>query len=184
MGRVSSIMVPLGTPQPYFSLADAHGRMHHSEACRGTHGTVVMFLCNHCPFVQHVAGAIRLASIRATELEIGAVGIMSNDFEAYPDDAPDKMIECAARWDWQFPYLVDRRQTAAREHGAVCTPYFFLYDASGRLHYRGQIDASRPGAGLASNAEDLIRAMEGLAAGEPPPKVQLSSIGCNIKWRL
>lgn len=184
MGRVSSIMVPLGTEQPYFSLPDAHGRMHHREACGGPNGMLVMFLCNHCPFVQHVAGAIRQASVRATEFGIGVVGIMSNDFEAYPDDAPEKMIESADKWGWKFPYLVDRRQTAAKEHGATCTPDFFLYDANSRLYYRGQIDASRPGAGLASNAEDLIRAMGDLAAGNPPPKIQLASIGCNIKWKL
>ena len=184
MGRVSSIMMPLGTPQPTFSLTDAHGRMHHSEACRGENGMLVMFLCNHCPFVKHVAEAIRLASVRARDFQVGVVGIMSNDFEAYPDDAHEKMIECAAKWGWEFPYLVDRRQTAAKEHGATCTPDFFLYDAKGHLYYRGQIDASRPGAGLASNAEDLLRAMTALAAGKAPPKTQLASIGCNIKWKL
>jgi peroxiredoxin len=184
MGRVSSIMMPLGSPQPDFELSDAHGRIHRRDECRGPNGTLVMFLCNHCPFVQHVTEAIRIVSRRAGEFGVGVVGIMSNDFVAYPDDAPPKMIECAKSWGWDFPYLIDERQTAAKAHGAVCTPDFFLYDSNGRLYYRGQVDSSRPGCGLPSNGEHVLGAMKSLAAGEPPPKTQLSSIGCNIKWRL
>lgn len=184
MGRVSSIMMPLGSPQPDFALPDAHGRIHRRDECRGPNGTLVMFLCNHCPFVKHVSDAIRRVSQRAAEYGVGAVGIMSNDFVAYPDDAPAKMVECAEAWGWKFPYLIDERQTAAKGHGAVCTPDLFVYDSQGRLFYRGQLDASRPGSGLPSNGEHALDAMRALAAGEPPPKIQMSSMGCNIKWRL
>jgi peroxiredoxin len=184
MGRVSSIMMPLGSPQPDFALPDPHGRIHRRDECRGPNGMLVMFLCNHCPFVKHVSEAVRDVSRRAPQFGVGVVGIMSNDYVAYPDDSPAKMIECAKAWQWDFPYLIDERQTVAKLHGAVCTPDFFLYDSAGKLYYRGQIDASRPGSGLPSNGENLLEAMRAIAAAEAPPTNQLSSMGCNIKWRL
>lgn len=182
MPRTPSSMVPLGTLQPDFELPDASGRPHRLQDCRGPRGTLVMFLCNHCPFVHHVASTVREISEHAKAAGIGAVGIMSNDFKTHPDDSPPRMREAAATWGWRFPYLVDAAQTAAKSHGAACTPDFFLYDEHGRLFYRGQLDASRPGNDIASDGSDLRRAIDSLLAGAKPPSDQLPSLGCNIKW--
>lgn len=183
MPRTPSTMVPLGTPQPAFTLPDPTGRTFTSEGCRGPRGTLVMFLCNHCPFVHHVADTIASVAEEAQGAGFGVVGIMSNDFLSHPEDAPERMGDCAAGWNWSFPYLVDETQEVAAAHQAACTPDFFLFDARGRLAYRGQLDESRPGNGIISDGRDLRAALAALAAGGSPAAEQIPSLGCNIKWK-
>lgn len=146
-------------------------------------GLLVLFLCNHCPFVHHVAEEVARVASEASSLGIGVVGIMSNDFTTHPNDAPDRMTEAAANWNWRFPYLVDEDQSVAAAFRATCTPDLFLYDGEGRLVYRGQLDGSRPGNGVAVSGEDLRAAMAALVEGRAPLEVQHPSLGCNIKWR-
>ena len=183
MPRTPSLMVPIGTPCPAFSLPDPSGAVHTRESCRGPRGLLVLFLCNHCPFVHHVADAISTIAGEAADRGVGVVGIMSNDFTTHPDDAPDRMTEASRRWDWRFPYLVDEDQSVAAAFKATCTPDLFLYDGDDRLVYRGQLDGSRPGNGIAVSGDDLRRAIEALVEGREPIEPQQPSLGCNIKWR-
>lgn len=180
---VSSTMMPLGAPAPDFALADPSGRVWSREQFADAPGLLVMFLCNHCPYVQHIG--TRLAA-RADEWQrrgVAVVGVQSNDWEAYPDDAPDRMADQAASWGFTFPYLVDEDQQVAVAHGAACTPDFFLFDGDRRLIYRGRFDASRPGSDTPVTGDDLASAVDALLAGRPAPAEQLPSIGCGIKWR-
>jgi thiol-disulfide isomerase/thioredoxin len=183
MPRTPSLMVPIGTPCPDFDLPDPAGIRHRRETCRRLNGLLVMFLCNHCPFVHHVAEEIARIAADAESRGIGVVGIMSNDFTSHPDDAPDRMTEAATTWEWRFPYLVDEDQSAATAFRATCTPDFFLHDGAGRLVYRGQLDGSRPGNGIPVTGEDLRDAMAAVAEGRAPMEPQQPSLGCNIKWR-
>lgn len=183
MAAVNSTMVPLGTPAPDFELPDPTGRVWSlSEISRGR-PTVVAFVCNHCPFVRHIGPT--LGAVAADLMERGAavVGIMSNDTDSHPDDAPVHMGEQAREWGWDFPYLVDADQSVALAYRAACTPDFFVLDADGRLAYRGQFDASRPGNDVEPTGEDLAGAVDVLLAGGRPDEDQAPSIGCNIKWR-
>lgn len=183
MAATPSSMVPLGTPIPDFALPDADGTVHLAHDLVGEHGTLVAFICNHCPFVKHVAAELAALGRELPERGVGMVAINSNDATAYPDDAPDKMIEESAEWGWTFPYLVDEAQQLAREFEATCTPDFFLYDGEGCLAYRGQLDPSRPGNDVPVTGSDLRSAVDALVAGTPVPAEQVPSIGCNIKWR-
>jgi hypothetical protein len=146
-------------------------------------GTVVMFICNHCPFVKHVNTEIVRLAEDYKERGIGFVAISSNDVDKYPDDHPDKMRETASTEGYPFPYLYDASQQAAREYQAACTPDFYLFDGEHLLVYRGQLDGSRPGNDVPLNGEDLRNALECLLAGKPIPSEQWPSIGCNIKWK-
>ncbi len=175
-------MVPLGTPMPPFELPDSSGLMHTSGSLAGERGLLVIFLCNHCPYVVHLADELgRIGDYR--ERGVGIVGINSNDAEHYPDDAPQHMPAFAARHGITFPYLIDSTQSTARSFEATCTPDFFLYDKNGELVYRGQFDETRPGDASVATGADLRRAMDAVCQGEPIDGDQIPSVGCNIKWK-
>ena len=183
MARTPSQMIPLGTPLPRFELPDAHEAMHASETLTCEHGLLVIFLCNHCPFVVHVADELGRLGADYVDRGIGSVGINSNDFNAYPDDAPPHMVTFAKRHAITYPYLIDEFQSVAAQFQAACTPDFFLYNAEGTLVYRGQLDGSRPGNDVPVTGCDLRAAMDALCEGHPIPADQTPSMGCNIKWR-
>jgi peroxiredoxin len=175
-------MLELGTRAPDFDLPDATGRRVARAAYAGK-PLLVMFICNHCPYVIHVAPELARLTDEAMEKGVGVVGINSNDFGAYPDDSPAKMLEESKRRGYRFPYLVDESQAVARAYQAACTPDFFLFDAGGSLVYRGQMDGARPGNGVAVTGEDLRAALDAVLAGRTPAAEQRPSLGCNIKWR-
>ena len=173
-------MIQLGTSMPPFALPDGRGDQW-SPASK-TAGTLVVFICNHCPFVIHVAKTLVTIHALCNEYKIEMVGINSNDIDSYPDDAPQNMIETAHENGWQFPYLFDATQQVARDFSAACTPDVFLYDGQDKLYYRGQIDESRPSNGE-SNGKNLKVALQSMVSGEPSPTNQKPAIGCNIKWK-
>ena len=189
MAQTPSTMLDLGTACPDFSLSDTDG----TTVARDDFGgrpLLVMFICNHCPFVHHVAPELaRLANDHAGRL--GIVAVQSNDAGAYPDDAPDKMAEEKAKRGYAFPYLYDADQSVAKAFTAACTPDFFLFDADHKLAYRGQLDGTRPhrissgnydDRNGAANGEDLRAAIDAVLKGEAPSAEQRPSMGCNIKW--
>ena len=180
---VESRMVPLGVAAPQFSLLDPQGRRFSLGDFAGAELLLVVFACNHCPYVKHVRhGLARLASdLEASS--VATVAINSNDTEQYPADSPPLMAEFAAEAGWTFPYLFDDTQEVARAYGAECTPDFFLFDGARRLVYRGQMDDSRPGNDKPVTGRDIRSAVEACLAGEPPIEPQVASIGCGIKWR-
>lgn len=172
-----------GFAAPDFSLPGIDGRDWTLADVRGPRGTLVMFICNHCPYVQAVAERIRRETDALRELGIHAVAINSNDVVAYPDDSFDNMKRFAARHGFGFPYLFDETQQVARAYGAVCTPDFFGFNADLRLQYRGQLDASRRQAAPADARRDLFEAMQQIAATGVGPDEQYPSIGCSITWK-
>jgi peroxiredoxin len=183
MVRMPSIMVPLGTQLPAFSLPDGSGVEHASKACSGEAGTLVIFMCNHCPFVVHVAEELAALGRDYAGSGIGMVAINSNDVDTHPDDSPEQMLQFSARHGLTFPYLHDESQDVARAFDAACTPDFFLHDSNGKLVYRGQLDAARPGSDVPVTGRDLRLAMDALLSGRPVADVQVPSVGCNIKWK-
>jgi len=177
-------MLPLGTPAPNFRLPDTvSGRTCGLDELRGKSGTVVMFICNHCPFVKHVNAEIVRLSCQYQPLGIAFVAISSNDVAHYPEDSPEKMKQTATREGYPFPYLYDESQQTARDYDAACTPDFYLFDREGLLVYRGQLDDSRPGNGIPVTGADLEGALKNLLAGKPVSANQKPSLGCNIKWK-
>ncbi len=172
-----------GLPAVDFRLPDLNGRPWSLADIRGPKGTLVMFICNHCPYVQAVVDRL-VRDVRDLQaLGIGAAAIMSNDVVHYPDDAPDRMRAFAARHGFTFPYLYDESQEVARAYGAVCTPDFFGYDADLGLQYRGRLDASRREAGPPDARRELFEAMRQVAATGRGPAEQIPSMGCSIKWK-
>jgi len=184
MARTPSVMVALGTAAPDFSLPDTvSGRRVSWSDVKGETATVIMFICNHCPFVQHVNHElVRLANDYKTK-GVGFAAISSNDIVGYPEDAPDKMKEVAIKLQYPFPYLYDESQQTAAAYNAACTPDFFIYDKNGRLAYRGQLDDSRPGNNIPVTGKDIRHALDCLISNKPLPDTQRPSIGCNIKWK-
>ncbi len=183
MVKTPSQMLDLGTPLPPFSLPDAvSGRTIEDTALQG-HATVIMFLCNHCPFVQHVLDELGRLDAEYTPREVTFVAINSNDLAAHPDDAPAHMKALAVERGWTFPFLFDETQETAKAFHAACTPDFYVFDAARRLVYRGQLDDSRPGNGIPVTGHDLRAALEAVLAGRPAPAGQRPSVGCNIKWK-
>lgn len=182
MVATPSTMLSLGTPAPDFSLPDPEGQ-EVSRADFEGQPLLVMFICNHCPFVKHVAA--ELASLGRTYQDkgVGVVAIQSNDAAKYPDDAPEKMKEEIAARGYTFPYLYDETQDVAKAYTAACTPDFFLFDAHHRLVYRGQLDASRPSNDVPVTGADLRAAMDAVLEGRSPSEQQVPSLGCNIKWK-
>lgn len=172
-----------GFAAPDFSLPGIDGRDWTLADVRGPRATLVMFICNHCPYVQAVAERIHRDTDALRELGVHAVAINSNDVVAYPDDSFDNMKLFAARHGFGFPYLFDETQQVARAYGAVCTPDFFGFNADLRLQYRGQLDASRRQAAPADARRDLFEAMQQIAATGVGPDEQYPSIGCSIKWK-
>lgn len=183
MSLTPSNMTKLGTKAPDFKLLNVKNDKYVSlSEIRGKHGTVVMFICNHCPFVKHVnEELVRLANdYKVTGF--GFAAISSNDVENYPEDHPDKMADAADKLNYPFPYLYDKSQEVAKAYGAACTPDFFIFDENLELFYRGQLDDSRPKNGLALNGRSLREALDALLNNQEPPKNQKPSLGCNIKW--
>lgn len=183
MVRTPSTMLPLGTTAPTFSLPNVDGRILGLDDVAGERGTVVMFICNHCPFVKHVADHLAQLGRDYAPLGIGFVAISSNDVSGHPADSPEQMIHEAEARGYPFAYLYDETQDVARDYRAACTPDFFAFDAVRRLAYRGQLDGSRPGNGGAVTGADLRGALDALVAGKRPAAEQCPSLGCNIKWK-
>ncbi|MEE4637997.1 MAG: thioredoxin family protein [Wenzhouxiangella sp.] len=184
MVKTVSSMLPLGTPAPDFRLPDTvSGQILNYADVAGSQATLVMFICNHCPFVKHVLDELVRLGTDYTRPEVGIVAISSNDVTGYPQDRPERMKELAERRGFEFPYLFDEPQNTARAYGAACTPDFYVFDAGHRLAYRGQLDDSRPGNGIEVSGRDIRRALDCLLGGEPVPEKQKASIGCNIKWK-
>ena len=179
----STFRLALGDPAPDFSLPDAHGRQFTLADIQGTAGTLVVFACNHCPYVIHLADALSKLAKEMADHGIRTVVINSNDLDNYPQDGPEKMKEFSQQHAWDFPYLIDESQAVALAYGAACTPDFFLFDGDGQLHYTGQFDDTRPNSGDAADGADMRAAMQGLLAGDPPPDKPFPSSGCNIKWK-
>ncbi|MEL6808507.1 MAG: thioredoxin family protein [Pseudomonadota bacterium] len=171
-----------GDPAPHFRLPDALGHLHGLNDHLGTKGVLIAFICNHCPYV--VAIADRLASDARLLMDegIGVLAINSNDYAAYPADAPDKMPGFAEKYGFAFPYLIDADQTVAQAYGAVCTPDFFGFSGDGLLQYRGRLDDARMGDASARTPE-LVNAMRQIARTGAGPRDQTPSMGCSIKWR-
>lgn len=183
MVKTASTMLPLGTKAPEFTLPDATGRVMHFSDFNEERGLLVMFICNHCPYVKLLRKAIADLGREYQQKCVSVVAIMPNDAENYPDDRPEKMVDEIMTWGYTFPYLYDETQAVAQAYRAACTPDFFLFDADRRLYYRGQFDDARPGNGVEVTGRDLRHALERLLAGEPAPEDQKPSLGCNIKWK-
>ena len=178
----STFSLKPGDKAPDFSLPDAEGRVFSLDEVRGIKGTLVVFLCNHCPYVIHLASQLGSFTTSAAARDVNTVAINANDLAAYPQDGPGPMKAFAAANGWTFPYLIDESQQVAKNYGAACTPDFFLFDAQLRLYYAGQFDDSRPNKGVATGA-GLQGAVDALLAGEPPPVDVFPASGCNIKWK-
>jgi len=184
MAETKSTMLPLGTPAPDFSLPDARtGETVSLSDFGGAPALLVMFICNHCPFVRHVRGELAALGRDYAGSGLAIVAINANDALNYPQDGPTHMKAEAERYDYRFPYLFDESQAVAKAHRAVCTPDFFLFDRDRKLVYRGRLDDSRPSNGVPVTGADLRAACDAVLAGKAPSADQKSSIGCNIKWR-
>ena len=183
---VESTMLPLGTKMPSFELLGIDGKTYTNEDFANKLGTLVMFICNHCPFVKHVNDELVNLTNELLAQNIGVIGINSNDSsqEKYAEDSFEKMKEYSQQLGYKFPYVVDTDQSAAKSFTAQCTPDFFLFDNNGSLIYRGQLDGSRPGNDKPVDGESLRNAVSSMLAGEEPLELQLPSMGCNIKWKI
>ncbi|HIE21876.1 MAG TPA: thioredoxin family protein [Acidimicrobiia bacterium] len=180
----TSTMIPLGTEAPDFSLADTvTGRTVSLADFSDKKALLVMFICNHCPYVKHVREELARLGRDYADSELAIVAINSNDPEAYPEDSPEAMKVEAETYGYVFPYLFDETQEVARAYSAVCTPDFFLFGPDRKLVYRGQLDSSRPNSGIPATGEDLRAAIEAILSDQPVPTDQHPSMGCSIKWR-
>lgn len=178
----STFELRFGDVAPGFELPDAWNRKHAFKSVAGENGTVIVFACNHCPFVIHLAKELGEFAKEVAEKGVKTVVINSNDLENYPQDGPEPMKEFARESGWDFPYLLDRTQNIAKQYGAACTPDFFLADAEGKIVYAGQFDDTRPSSGEKPTGRDLRAAVEKMLEGDAPAKGVPSS-GCNIKWK-
>ena len=183
MVRTTSTMLPLGTYAPGFSLPDPSGKTYALQDFTGKPALLVMFICNHCPFVKHVREELARLAKEYQEKGAAVVAIMPNDVENYPDDSPEKMAEEAANFGYDFPYLHDETQEVAKAYNAACTPDFYVFDAEQRLAYRGQLDDSRPKSDTPVTGADLRAALDAVLGGASPTLTQRPSLGCNIKWK-
>ena len=180
----TSLMTPLGIQAPSFSLPDTSGKLVSLSDFAGAPALLVVFLCNHCPYVKHLQHHLGKLIAEYQRRGLAAVGISANDPVRYPDDAPARMAEVAKEAGYTFPYLFDETQAVAKAYRAACTPDFFLFDRDQRLAYRGQYDGSRPGNPMPVTGADLRAAIEAVLAGKPAPSEQRPSIGCSIKWKI
>ncbi|PWB24769.1 thioredoxin family protein [Flavobacterium sp. HTF] len=184
MAQTPSNMLPLGTLAPDFRLKDTNSNYEYSfEDLKGTKGTLVIFMCNHCPFVLHVINEIVMIANDYRVQGIGVIAISSNDIEKFPQDSPEKMTEFAFQNKIDFPYLFDGTQEVAKVFDAACTPDFYLFDNRNRLFYRGQLDDSRPNNGIPLSGSDLRSAIDAIIYNRTLKDSQKPSIGCNIKWK-
>lgn len=172
-----------GAPAPDFELPGVDGRVWTRDECCGENGLLVMFICNHCPYVQAINARLVRDTAELAGHGIGCVGIMPNDTEAYPEDGLEHMIEAARNHGYPFPYLIDESQEVARAYGAVCTPDFYGYNADLELQYRGRLDDTTPSQHNDTAVRELFDAMVQVAQTGKGPKVQIASMGCSIKWR-
>ena len=184
MARTPSNMISLGSIAPDFNLIDVTSDSNFSlKENKGTIGTLIMFICNHCPYVKHVNPTISKLAKEYQSDEIKFIAISSNDVINYPEDSPEKMKTNAIENDFNFPYLYDESQEVAKAYDAACTPDFYLYNGNLKLVYRGQLDNSRPGNKIKSNGNDIKNAIDCLISGNENNDLQKPSIGCNIKWK-
>ena len=184
MTAVSSTMLSLGTAAPEFALPDTiSGKEISLESIQSDLATVIMFICNHCPYVKHVNQEIVRLANNYQARGVSFVAISSNDVEAYPADSPERMKEVAAQHGYPFPYLYDEDQSVAKAYQAACTPDFYIFDEQMKLVYRGQLDGSRPRNDIPVTGEDVRSALDAIIEGEPVSEEQRPSIGCNIKWK-
>ncbi len=183
MVMTRSRMLSLGTPAPAFSLPDANGKPVSLNDFKDARAVVVVFMCNHCPFVKHLRGALAELGRRCAEKGVALVGINSNNYEQYPDDSPARMRSEANVYGYEFPYLLDADQSVAKAFQAACTPDFFVFDGAHKLVYRGQFDDSRPGNDIAVTGKDLYAAIDAVLEGKQVAQEQSPSMGCNIKWK-
>ena len=184
MSNTLSNMLPLGTIAPEFNLPDTvSGKEFSFKDIAGARGTLVMFICNHCPFVLHVNEELVKLANDYSGKGIGFVAISSNDVKHYPQDSPELMKKHAEKFNYPFPYLYDESQDTAKAYNAACTPDFFLFNSNLELVYRGQLDSSRPGNNIPVTGEDIRDAMDALLDNREISKNQIPSMGCNIKWK-
>ena len=185
MALTESTMLSLGTEAPEFQLPDhVSGDTVGIDTFAGEKGLLVMFICNHCPFVKHVQDELARLGKDYADKSLGIVAITSNDVPNFPDDSPEKSKQLAAQLGFTFPYCYDESQEIAKAYTAACTPDFFLFDESRKLTYRGQLDDSRPENGKPITGSDLRGAIDAVLAGQPVSADQKPSVGCNIKWKL
>lgn len=182
MVKTASTMLPLGTKAPDFSLMNVDGQLVSLEDLAGAPALLVIFLCNHCPYVIHVAPELASLTAEYADRGVAIVGISSNDVANYPQDSPEQMVREAEERGYVFPYLFDEDQSVAKAYHAACTPDFYVFDKDQRLVYRGQMDGSRPGSDIPLTGADLRAALDAVLAGTPVSDDQKPSLGCNIKW--
>jgi peroxiredoxin len=183
MVKTASTMLPLGTQAPDFSLLNVDAQIVSRHDFSDAPALLVIFMCNHCPYVIHVAPELARLAAEYQAKGVAVVGINSNDTAKYPQDSPEQMVHEAEQRGYTFPYLFDEDQQVAKAYRAACTPDFFLFDQDHRLVYRGQLDASRPGSDIPLTGSDLRAALDALLAGKPVATEQTPSLGCNIKWK-
>lgn len=182
---VSSLPLPLGSTVPDFSLPDTvSGATVTLDDALSKHATVIMFLCNHCPYVVHINSALVILANEYINKGISFVGVSSNDVSRYPEDSPEKMKSTAKELQYPFPYLYDKTQQTAKDYKAVCTPEFYIINGQKELLYHGQFDDTRPGSGLQSNGRDVKAALDNILNNQPVDPMQKPGIGCSIKWRI
>ncbi len=183
MVRTNSTMLPLGTKAPEFSLINVDGTTVSLSDFADAKALLVMFMCNHCPYVIHVAPELARLAAYYQQKGVAVVGISSNDASQYPQDSPEQMVHEAESRGYSFPYLFDEDQAVAKAYRAACTPDFFVFDENQSLVYRGQLDSSRPKTDIPVTGEDLRAALDAALSGNPVPEPQRASLGCNIKWK-
>lgn len=183
MVETPSTMPALGMPAPDFRLPDTRGKLVSLAEFKAAPALLVIFLCNHCPYVQHIRSGLAKLAREYQARGVAVVGINSNDVKSYPEDRPEKMAEEAKAAGYTFPYLFDETQEVAKAYRAACTPDFYLFDRARRLVYRGQMDDSRPSNNLPVTGADLRAALDAVLVGRLVPAEQKPSIGCNIKWK-
>ena len=183
MAKVNSTMLPLGTQAPSFSLYDPEGNLFTLDHSSKSNAFLVMFICNHCPFVHHIRKELARLANDYIKRDVSIIAINSNDYETHPGDSPEKMKDEIMEWGYNFPYLVDEDQSVAIAYQASCTPDFFLFDSQQQLVYRGQLDGGRPSNDIPVNGRDIRAALDTLLAGDDVSEEQIPSVGCNIKWK-
>jgi peroxiredoxin len=183
MVMTASTMLPLGTAAPHFNLPDTQGKSVSIDDFKDAKALLVVFMCNHCPFVKHILRDFIKLVKEYQPKGVGVVGISANDVESFPDDSPELMAKVAKQMSFTFPYLYDENQEVAKKYHAACTPDFFLFDKERKLVYRGQMDDSRPGNNVPITGADLRAAINAVLTATPVVKQQKPSMGCNIKWK-
>ena len=183
MALTPSTMLALGSKAPDFRLHEPGGSQVNLDDFRDAPALLVMFICNHCPYVKHVRHELAKLGKEYRAKGVAVVAINSNDADAYPDDGPEMMAREKVEFGYAFPYLYDEDQAVAKAYQAACTPDFYLFDANRSLVYRGQLDGSRPGNSIPVDGSDLRRALDLVLGGQSAPEAQKPSMGCNIKWR-